>query len=131
MAVELDVTNRGQILAPGMYSTANWPGAVRNGLLFVPKTSIVTSTERTFIVRAKNGRAEWVNVQKGPADGDLIRGTGAIQAGDLVVKRTTVIVRSALKQSQAVRSYRRKTSPSEDDFQPEYTELCDRICGGT
>ena len=41
------------------------PFAVRQQALFVPKTSVVTTTERTFVIREKNGRAEWVNVQKG------------------------------------------------------------------
>lgn len=93
MPVELDVMNKEQTLAPGMYSTVHWPVRSAEPAFFVPKTSVVTTTERTFIVREKNGRAEWVNVQKGPADGDLIRVTGAIQAGDLVVKRATDEVR--------------------------------------
>ena len=89
MAVELDVVNKDQALAPGMYSSVHWPVRSSEQALFVPKTSVVTTTERTFIVRSKNGRAEWVNVQKGAADGDLIRVIGAVQAGDLVVKRAT------------------------------------------
>jgi membrane fusion protein, multidrug efflux system len=89
LPVELDVTNSEGVLAPGMYTTVHWP--VRNPAqsLFVPKTSVVTTTERTFIVRSKNGRAEWVNVQKGPAEGDLIRITGLLKPGDLVVKKAT------------------------------------------
>jgi membrane fusion protein (multidrug efflux system) len=55
----------------------------------VPKTAVVTTTERTFIVREKNGHAEWVNVQKGAADGDLVQVIGPLQEGDAVVKRAT------------------------------------------
>jgi len=58
-------------------------------VLFVPKTAVVTTTERTFVVRERSGRAEWVDVQKGAADGDLVRVIGPIQAGDMVVKRAT------------------------------------------
>jgi hypothetical protein len=50
---------------------------------------VVTTTERTFVVRDKNGRAEWVNVQKGAVEGDLIRVIGPLQEGDHVVKRAT------------------------------------------
>jgi membrane fusion protein, multidrug efflux system len=51
------------------------------------------SRERTFVVRSKNGVAEWISVQKGAVDGDLIRINGAIKAGDIVVKRATDEIR--------------------------------------
>ena len=89
MPVELDVANKEQTLAPGMYSTVLWPVRSNEPALFVPKTSVVTTTERTFVVRDKNGLAEWVNVQKGPAEGDLVRVIGPLQEGDRVVKRAT------------------------------------------
>jgi multidrug efflux pump subunit AcrA (membrane-fusion protein) len=97
MAVELDVNNSDLSLAPGMYSTVTWPVRSSEKALFVPKTSVLTTTERTFVVRSKNGRAEWVNVQKGAADSDLIRITGPIQAGDLVVKRATDEMREGMQ----------------------------------
>jgi RND family efflux transporter MFP subunit len=89
MPVELDVMNKDQLLAPGMYPTVSWPVRSAQQALFLPKTSVVTTTERTFVVREKNGKAEWVDVRKGPADGDLIQIIGALQAGDRVVKRAT------------------------------------------
>jgi RND family efflux transporter MFP subunit len=96
MPVELDVINRDQMLAPGMYPTVRWPVRSSDQALFVPKTSVVTTTERTFVVRDKSGRAEWVNVQKGVADGDLIRVLGPLRAGDLVVKRATDEIREGV-----------------------------------
>jgi len=89
LPVELAVLNGGQVLGPGMYSTVHWPVRSSEPALFVPKTAVVTTTERTFVVREKSGRAEWVNVQKGATDGDLIRVIGALQAGEMVVKRAT------------------------------------------
>jgi multidrug efflux pump subunit AcrA (membrane-fusion protein) len=96
MSVELDVINKDQSLAPGMYPTVRWPVRSRDQAVFVPKTSVVTTTQRTFVVREKNGRAEWVNVQKGPADGDLIQVIGPLQAGDVVVKRATDEMREGI-----------------------------------
>jgi len=61
--------------------------------LFVPKTSVVTTTERTFVIRDQNGRAEWVDVTKGLAEGDLIEVMGKLKAGDQVVKRATDEIR--------------------------------------
>jgi len=93
MAVELDVINKDQSLAPGMYPTVHWPVRSSEQSLFVPKTSVVTTTERTFVIRETNGRAEWVNVQKGPADGDMIRVMGPLKPGDRVVKRANDEIR--------------------------------------
>lgn len=96
MPVELDVTNKEQTLAPGMYSTVHWPVRSTDPAIFVPKTAVVTTTERTFVVRDNNGHAEWVNVQKGAADGDLIRVIGPLQQGDRVVKRATDEMREGM-----------------------------------
>jgi len=93
MPVELDVVNKEQMLGPGMYSTVHWPVRNADPAFFVPKTAVVTTTERTFVVREKNGRAEWVNVQKGSADGDLIRVIGPLKDDDRVVKRATDEIR--------------------------------------
>jgi RND family efflux transporter MFP subunit len=89
MAVELDVVNRDGSLAPGMYPTVKWPVRRPGTALFVPKTSVVTTTERTFVIRDRDGRAQWIDVKKGAADGDLVEVTGNLKAGDQVVRHAT------------------------------------------
>ena len=96
MPVELDVTNIDGTLAPGMYPSVKWPVRREHPALFVPKTSVVTTTERTFVIRERNGRAEWVDVKKGAADGDLIEVSGALAAGDKVVRRGTDELRDGM-----------------------------------
>jgi RND family efflux transporter MFP subunit len=89
MAVELDVMNPDGALAPGMYASVKWPVRRSRPALFVPKTSVVTTTERTFLVRDRGGKAEWVDVKKGVSDGDLVEVIGNLKAGDKVVRRAT------------------------------------------
>jgi membrane fusion protein, multidrug efflux system len=89
MAVELDVVDRDGSLAPGMYPTVKWPVRRSRATLFVPRTSVVTTTERIFVIRNKEGRAEWVDVRTGAADGDLIEVLGDLKAGDMIVRRAT------------------------------------------
>ncbi len=89
MPVELDVVNRDSALSPGMYATLAWPVRRSEPALFVPRTSVVTTSERTFVIRDRDGKAEWVDVKKGAADGDNIEISGKLQAGDRVVKRAT------------------------------------------
>jgi RND family efflux transporter MFP subunit len=89
MAVELDVVNRDGSLAPGMYPTVKWPVRRPGAALLVPKTSVVTTTERIFVIRSRDGRAQWVNVNKGDAEGDLVEVSGDLKPGDQVVRRAT------------------------------------------
>jgi len=89
MPVELDVTNNDGALFPGMYPTVKWPIRRSRPARFVPTSSIVTTTERTFVIRDRSGRAEWVDVRKGSPDGDLIEVMGDLHPGDKVVHRGT------------------------------------------
>jgi membrane fusion protein (multidrug efflux system) len=89
MAVELDVANPNLRLASGMYAEVQWPVRKERPSLLVPPASIATTTERTFVVRIKNGVAEWVSVTRGAGVGDLVEVQGPLQSGDLIARRGT------------------------------------------
>jgi membrane fusion protein (multidrug efflux system) len=93
MAVELDVVNRDGSLSPGMYPSVKWPLRSAKPALFIPRTSVVTTTERTFAIRDRDGKAEWVDVVRGAADGDLIQVSGDLRVGDMVIRRATDEIR--------------------------------------
>jgi len=93
MMVELDVYNTDGTLAPGMYPTVDWPVASGENQLFVPTSSVVTTTERTFVIAAINGRAHWVDVRKGASVGEQISIRGSITAGESIVKRASDEIR--------------------------------------
>ena len=88
MPVELDVFNRDGLLSPGMYPSvvACSPDA---SLASRSQDQRVTTAERSFVVRDRSGKAEWVDVRKGLADGDNIEVIGNLQPGDKVVRRAT------------------------------------------
>jgi RND family efflux transporter MFP subunit len=104
MAVELDVMNRDGSLAPGMYPTVKWPVRRARPALFVSKTSVVTTTERTFVIRDQGGHAEWVDVKKGASEGDLVEVIGILQPGDMVVRRATDEMREGTPVNTAAKS---------------------------
>jgi membrane fusion protein, multidrug efflux system len=89
MAVELDVINNDGSLAPGMYPAVKSPVRRSRPALFVPKTSIVTTTERTFVIRNHNGKVEWVDVKKGVTEGDLVEVISDLSPGDMVLQHAT------------------------------------------
>jgi membrane fusion protein (multidrug efflux system) len=93
MMVELDVYNKDGSLAPGMYPTVDWPVGTGENLLFVPVTSVVTTTERTFVIASVNGRAHWIDVRKGQAIGDNLSVRGQIVAGQSIVRRASDEIR--------------------------------------
>jgi RND family efflux transporter MFP subunit len=93
MPVELDVDNSSGKLAPGMYAEIAWPISRASESLFVPSTAIKATTERMFVVRVRDGKAEWVDVRRGATEDQLVEVFGELQAGDTIVLRATDEIR--------------------------------------
>lgn len=89
MAVELDVANRDGRLAPGTFCQVRWPVRRSGPSLFVPSTSVATTTDRTFVIRIRNGKTEWVDVKTGLTSGALVEVFGDLRAGDEIAGRGT------------------------------------------
>ena len=81
-------------LAPGMYPEVKWATQTPGQTFVVPKTAVVVTTERVFVIRVRNGRAEWVDVKRGGADKDLVEVFGDLKAGDQVVARASDEIRN-------------------------------------
>jgi RND family efflux transporter MFP subunit len=97
MSVELDVTNPKLTLAPGMFAEVRWPVSRAESSLFVPTTAVVRTSERQFVVRVRNGVAEWVDVRRGEVNGDVIEVFGDLREGDIVVRRGNDEIRPGTK----------------------------------
>ena len=93
MMVELEVLNVDSSLAPGMYPTVDWPLSTGENVLFVPSSSVVTTTARTFVIASIDGKAHWINVRKGAAAGEQVAIRGEVNAGQMVVKVATDEIR--------------------------------------
>ncbi len=105
MPVELDVENsRAKSsggLAPGMFPEVMWPAHRTRPSLFAPPTAIATTTERTFVIRIRDGVAEWVDVKRGASmsyhGADLIEVFGDLAPGDQIVVRATDELRAGVR----------------------------------
>jgi membrane fusion protein (multidrug efflux system) len=87
--LEMDVYNDDNSLLPNMYADVNVPLPARDSALLVPKSAVVTSTEKVFIIKIVNNRAQWVDVEKGLQSGDVTEVYGKLKPGDEVVKSGT------------------------------------------
>ena len=94
MAVELDVANRDGRLAPGTFCQVRWPVRRSGPSLFVPSTSISVTTDRSFVIRVRAGKTEWVDVRTGLTSGPLVEVFGELRGGDEVAVRGTDELRS-------------------------------------
>ena len=94
MAVELDVNNADGRLAPGTFCQVRWPVRRTAPSLLVPSGSVASTTGRTFVIRVRGGRTEWVDVKTGLASGSLVEVYGDLKAGDEIAARGTDEVRA-------------------------------------
>lgn len=104
MSVELEVPNSDGRLAPGMYADVDWPVRKSQPSLLVPASSVVRTTERVFVIRVRNGKAEWVNVSRGAPSGDLVEVVGPLQPGDEIVRRANDEIREGTAVANANRA---------------------------
>ncbi len=83
MAVELDVRNAQ--ITPGTFANVQWPVQRTYSTLFVPATAVTNNLQRTFVIRVRNGRAEWVDVKTGVSSEGEVEVFGDLNPGDQVV----------------------------------------------
>ena len=101
MPVELEVGNARGRLAPGMFPEVQWPTRRPRPSLFVPPSAIATTTERTFVIRVRNGVTEWVDVKRGASMNqqgvDLVEVFGDLAAAEQIAARGTDELRAGTK----------------------------------
>jgi membrane fusion protein, multidrug efflux system len=102
--IEMDVYNSSKKLLPGMVAEVNLPLPVDDSSFIVPKTAVVNSTERVFVIRVNNNQAEWVDVKTGRESNGRIAVYGSLNPGDRIVKTATDEIRngSALSKTKDV-----------------------------
>ena len=69
--------------------------------LFVPPTAIATTTERSFVLRVRDGEVEWVDVKRGASmshnGADLVEVFGDLAPGDPIAVRGADELRAGTK----------------------------------
>jgi len=89
MPVEIDVANADGQLASGSFCRVRWPVRRSGPSLLVPSRAVATTTGRTFVIRIRNGKTDWVDVTTGLTVGAQVEVFGDLHAGDDVAARGT------------------------------------------
>ena len=99
MSVELDVLNPDAQITPGSFATVEWPVQRSYPTLFVPSSAVTTDLQRTFVIRVRQGKAEWVDVKTGIIVSGKTEVFGELQPGDIVVANATDAIRPGARLS--------------------------------
>lgn len=83
--MEIDVPNTNSILAPGMYADVNLYSEGNADAMWVPKSAVVTSTERKYVLVSENGKLKKMDVSTGNETTDKVEIYGKIALGSKVL----------------------------------------------
>jgi RND family efflux transporter MFP subunit len=92
--IEMDVANDNKKLLPGMIANVSIPLSTKDSTYILPRSAIVSSQERVFVIKVVNDKAEWVDVKKGRENDGKVEVFGELAAGDLIVKQGSEEVRN-------------------------------------
>lgn len=81
--------NSGLQLKSGMFANAILKLGRKVPTFLVPSAAVATNLERRFVIRLKEGKAEWVDVRVGINMGDRIEIFGTLAEGDTLLARAT------------------------------------------
>ncbi|MGA7765948.1 MAG: efflux RND transporter periplasmic adaptor subunit [Candidatus Sulfotelmatobacter sp.] len=99
MSVELDVLNPDAQITPGSFASVEWPVQRSYPTLFVPSSAVTTDLQRTFVIRVRQGKAEWVDVKTGIIVSGKTEVFGELLPGDIVVANATDAIRPGARLS--------------------------------
>ena len=83
--VEADVINADELLTPGMYADVVIYSKGNASGFTIPKSSLVTSTERKYVLVVRSGKIEKVDVTSGKESGNSVEVFGNLNKSDSVI----------------------------------------------
>lgn len=96
-AWEFTVQNGERNLKSGMFANATITFGREELSFLVPSSAIATNLEKKFVIRLKNGVAEWIDVKSGFNQNDKIEIFGAIEEGDILLTSATDEIKPGTK----------------------------------
>jgi membrane fusion protein, multidrug efflux system len=95
--IEVDVLNPRGTFKPGMYAEVVIPVDGNAKAFIVPKSAVVTTTERKYVVRSEAGQARWVDISQGNEQGDSLEVFGDLHPGDQILPSADYTIQQGSK----------------------------------
>ena len=86
---EYDVDNKKHLLKAGTFVSARLKLGRSAPSLVVPPTAVATTLERKFVIRVKDGKAQWVDVRQGLTTDAGIEIFGDLHTGDTLLLKAS------------------------------------------
>ncbi|WP_298739478.1 efflux RND transporter periplasmic adaptor subunit [uncultured Chitinophaga sp.] len=87
--LEMDISNKDKQLLPGMYAEALLPLPGKQDVYVVPKSVIVSNSEKVFVIRIVNNQSRWVPVTRGNEYNGMVEIFGGLNDQDVLVKNAS------------------------------------------
>lgn len=94
--IEMDVDNTNKILLPGMIADISISLAAQDSNYVVPKSAVMTGTEKIFIIKKINNKAKWIEVKKGREAEGKIEIFGNVNIGDTIITTASEEIRDGI-----------------------------------
>jgi RND family efflux transporter MFP subunit len=83
--IEADIMNTKNQLSPGMYVDVVFNSKGNANAFIIPKSAVVTSTEKKYIIVVRNNKTVKVNVETGNENESKIEVTGDVQQNEKII----------------------------------------------
>lgn len=94
---EFETDNSQRKLSGGMYAEVRLNFVRTLPSFFVPKTAVVTTLEKNFVIRLRNDLTEWIDVSKGNAASDKIEIFGSLNDNDIILVNANEEIKPGVK----------------------------------
>ncbi|MEI3799324.1 MULTISPECIES: efflux RND transporter periplasmic adaptor subunit [unclassified Chitinophaga] len=84
--LEMDVANKTARLLPGMYAEVQMPMPGKKDVYIVPKSAIISNSEKVFVIKAVNNKAVWIPVKCGNESNGQVEVFGDLSDNDQLVQ---------------------------------------------
>jgi RND family efflux transporter MFP subunit len=91
--IEMDVINENKKLLPGMIAEVEFSLETNPNTFVIPSSALVNSTERIFVIRISEKKAEWVDVKKGMEINGQVEVFGPLKLGEQIVTTASEEIR--------------------------------------
>lgn len=83
--IEVDVDNPKNVFKTGMYAEVELPVSGNASAFVVPKSSIVITTERKYVIAVDDNKAKWIDITEGNQSTDSAEAFGQLTEGQHII----------------------------------------------